>query len=121
MPIGRVIAELLMFVRSAAVRAFGRRGIARLRQAIVPVVDIGGAIALAVDDIADLAVRRFGGADLIRGCTRPARGFDLRDPFPRVIRSDEHTSELQSLMRTLTAVLCLQIKKFLLLLLLCPL
>src|SRR3546814_13826317 len=85
MPIGRVIAELLMFVRSAAVRAFGRRGIARLRQAIVPVVDIGGAIALAVDDIADLAVRRIGGADLIRGCTRPDRGFDLLDPIARVI------------------------------------
>src|SRR3546814_1259620 len=77
----RVIAELLIVGRAAAVRAFGRRGIARLRQAIVPVVDIGGAIALAVDDIADLAVRRIGGADLIRGCTRPDRGFDLRDPI----------------------------------------
>src|SRR3546814_16733507 len=81
----RVLAELLIVGRAAAVRAFGCRGIARLRQAIVPVVDIGGAIALAVDDIADLDVRSIGGADRIRGRTRPDRGLDLCDLIDAVI------------------------------------
>src|SRR3546814_10648912 len=56
-----------------------------------------------------------------RPCRPPGRitdkrfGHHLRQPAPGVLRSEEHTSELQSLMRTSYAVFCLQKKNNILL------
>src|SRR3546814_2286290 len=47
-------------------------------------------------------------ASLVLGASRIA---DLADPILRSLRSEEHTSELQSLMRISYAVFCLKKKK----------
>src|SRR3546814_969418 len=52
------------------------------------------------------------------GCSPPPRGFEARRPRPgsgrrgALRRSEEHTSELQSLMRISYAVFCLKKKKY---------
>src|SRR3546814_5975604 len=45
--------------------------------------------------------------DRTMACTRQ-RGIELREHLLRAARSEEHTSELQSLMRTSYAVFCLK-------------
>src|SRR3546814_16845863 len=79
-----VIAELFVIGRAAAVRALGRRRVARLRQTVEPVVDVGGAIILGVDDIAHLAIRRIDGLHLIGCLSRADRGLDL-GYAPRIV------------------------------------
>src|SRR3546814_9561979 len=46
-----------------------------------------------------------------RACVRNGIGPDVRRPGPAHLRSEEHTSELQSLMRISYAVFCLKKKK----------
>src|SRR3546814_7656025 len=47
---------------------------------------------------------------LVTEVVRPLHGVE-RMPLPLVLRSEEHTSELQSLMRTSYAVFCLKKKR----------
>src|SRR3546814_9976622 len=53
-----------------------------------------------------------GGGEMRRSCPIPLHHrFQRRSPSPSTDRSDEHTSELQSLMRISYAVFCLKKKK----------
>src|SRR3546814_3063628 len=60
------------------------------------------------DSVADLMAARPG--DLLEAAEHPdfARAVPTPDHFIPLLRSDEHTSELQSLMRISSAVFCLQ-------------
>src|SRR3546814_8613234 len=58
-----------------------------------------------------LAAARTGGSVPPSDPSRAGAGPHLGDPFARSLRSEEHTSELQSLMRISYAVFCLKKKK----------
>src|SRR3546814_6424991 len=63
------------------------------------------------DSFAPLAVRRSPAAALPPEAPDAAQPHPLHRPRARLFRSEEHTSELQSLMRISYAVFCLKKKK----------
>src|SRR3546814_8357314 len=69
----------------------------------------GRLLARAQDDLAALAARRFLLDQAQRRQARRRCGAD--EPGALAMRSEEHTSELQSLMRSSYAVFCLKQKK----------
>src|SRR3546814_7865137 len=76
-------------------------------------IDLIGALGLDhVDEfLDDIDVRSFEHAAAQAAAALFARGADLRRAGGGGLRSEEHTSELQSLIRTSYAVLCLTNKK----------
>src|SRR3546814_5644790 len=67
----------------------------------------GGDVAALADEVVDLALGRADDADRV---DEAGRADDLLDEDAAGLRSEEHTSELQSLMRISSAVFCLKKK-----------
>src|SRR3546814_6149352 len=91
---------------------------AELLEAIV-VAGVGGELAvLHVDDAVHRAVQQAAvvgdqqesAGIALQKAFQPERGFEV-EVVGRLVRSEEHTSELQSLMRISYAVFCLKKKK----------
>src|SRR3546814_9155289 len=81
-----------------------RRAVDSLRDPRQPAEDVA-----AANDEAEFVPRLFRRGDLTRDA-RHRLGIDPEGRFAHQDRSEEHTSELQSLMRTSYAVLCLKKK-----------
>src|SRR3546814_4513352 len=90
-----------LFPYTTLFRSEGRAPAVRVHRAVhLPGPDGGG----------HLAVRHRSGAGWRRPAPAPRAHARRRGALQRALRSDEHTSELQSLMRNSYAVFCLQKK-----------